>query len=285
MFWPLITLFSMTEGAGVAGDGGGAARDWKEGLPGDLRASPALADFKDVGGLAKSFIDTQALLGQRPGMADLDAPSDATARAIIYSKLGRPDGPDGYKLAEGEGGKEFRILAHKHSLTAEQAEGIFKEMGEMGKAGKDAQESKWAEERKTIETKSDDALKTKWGDDYDTNKAIVRAAIEANIPAEELAELTALGLIHSPWLIDMMHKFGLASKEDTMHGGDGSGAGGDDLKTIQSKRMAMDADEKNREIRNDFMHPQHKEKVAEYNALFDAEAKLATKDGTFQPWE
>ena len=69
-----------------------------------------------------------------------------------------------------------------------------------------------------------------------------------------------------------------------MFGGDSSGAGGSDLNTISAKRMAMDSDPKNVEIRENFMHPQNKALVAEYDALFEAEAKMATKEGTFQPW-
>ena len=258
--------------------------NWRDGLPEGLRDSTALADFKDVGGLAKSFIDTQKMLGERPGMADLAAPVDTEGRSKIYAKLGRPDNPEGYKLGDGEGGKEFRLIAHKHNLTAEQAEGFFKEMTETGKSGRDKDASVFQEQRAEIERKSIESYKAKWGDDYDTNQAITRAAMEGAIPADELTELKELGLIHSPWLIDLMHKVGLSNKEDSMFGGESSGAGGDDLKTIQSKRMAMDANAENVKIREDFMHPQNKQMVSEYDALFEAEAKMATKDGTFQPW-
>lgn len=273
----------MTENI-TAGEGGGAA-DWRSGLSDDLRGSPALADFKDMNGLAKSFIDTQAKLGERPGMADLDAPTDSDARSKVFGKLGRPDAPDGYKLADGDGGKEFRIVAHKFNLTAEQAEGLYKEMSDTGKAGRDRQAGEFAEQLKTLATKTEETYKAKWGDDYDANHTLTRAAMESTIPAEELAELKELGLTNSPWLIDLMHRVGQASKEDKMFRGDSSGAGGDDLKTVQAKRMAMDSDDESVKIREDFMHPQHKAKVAEYDALFEAEAKMATKEGTFQPWD
>lgn len=42
---------------------GGGATDWRTALPEDLRGAPALKDVKDVAGLAKRFVDTQAMVG------------------------------------------------------------------------------------------------------------------------------------------------------------------------------------------------------------------------------
>ena len=93
----------------------------------DLLANPALADFKDVNGLAKAFIDTKAMQGQSiripskeastedmttfhtslrekvPGLMPApDLTNDEAMNALMVS-IGRPEKEDGYTIPTVEG--------------------------------------------------------------------------------------------------------------------------------------------------------------------------------------
>ena len=57
------------------------SRDW---LPEDLRAEASLQSFKDVGGLAKAFIDTKSYAGGAVKVPDTDA--DESAWGEFYNK-------------------------------------------------------------------------------------------------------------------------------------------------------------------------------------------------------
>ncbi len=98
--------------------------DWREALPVELKESPALKDFKDPASLAKSYVETKALVGasiRRPGPdAGKEAwaefrgkvldgipeaillPEDPEAlkevEAKVWAKMGRPDKPEGYSI-------------------------------------------------------------------------------------------------------------------------------------------------------------------------------------------
>lgn len=99
------------------------APDFKTSL-GDFGKDPALADFKDAQTLAKSFLETKKLVGQKMGIPADDAAPEA--KAVFYKALGVPDAAEGYGFKEPEGLPE----ALKGTYSPEHAkkwEGIFKE--------------------------------------------------------------------------------------------------------------------------------------------------------------
>lgn len=76
------------------GKTGEAAADWREGWPDDLKANTALKDFKTTADLAKSFIETKKMVGQKTGIPGPDATPEQ--KAEFYKALGVPDSPDAY---------------------------------------------------------------------------------------------------------------------------------------------------------------------------------------------
>src|SRR3990170_781823 len=84
-------------GAGTGAGGSSGAADWRTGLPDDLRSHTALADIKDVGGLAKSFVNAQSLIGRSVRIPGEDA--SAEDREAFYQSLTKVPGvarlPDG----------------------------------------------------------------------------------------------------------------------------------------------------------------------------------------------
>ncbi len=72
---------------------------WRESLSPDNKSHPALADFKDVDGLAKSYIHQ----GQLIGVDKFALPKDDWTPEQFdehYTKLGRPESADGYELGD-----------------------------------------------------------------------------------------------------------------------------------------------------------------------------------------
>ncbi len=114
--------------------------DWRASLPEDIRDNPSLATIGDVNALAKSFVNAQSMIGADkiaiPGSHATDEDWDT-----VYSKLGRPENPDGYELAvnglpEGQEAdddlvKWYRDAVHEVGLTPGQAQKFLDKYNEM----------------------------------------------------------------------------------------------------------------------------------------------------------
>lgn len=148
-------------GEGAAGGGGGA--NWRDSLPDDLKANPSLANFEDIGAMAKSFVDlktyqgnsisipgedagdearqqfTKKLMEKAPNVMlkpDFDSPEQSVE---FYRTMGMPEKSDGYGTPEikdiPEGVKTddtrldfFRGIAHKAGLSKGQFNKIMTEV-------------------------------------------------------------------------------------------------------------------------------------------------------------
>lgn len=73
--------------------------DFLSSLPEDLRGEKALHVFKDVGDLAKSYVETKQLVGQRVALPKADD-ADSIARFVAAA---RPETADAYEIALPEG--------------------------------------------------------------------------------------------------------------------------------------------------------------------------------------
>ena len=108
---------------------GGSGNGFMEMIPEELREHPSLAPIKDVGNLARSYVNAQRLIGSDK----VPLPANPTDEDLdnIYSKLGRPEDASGYKIATDgniiteEVATQYADVAHKLRLTPEQANGIL----------------------------------------------------------------------------------------------------------------------------------------------------------------
>jgi hypothetical protein len=180
----------------------GAPEEWLKTLPEDLRAEPALKDFKDTASLAKAFRDTKAMVGtsiRPPGpeaspeqkkefvekilKADAnlmylapDAPKEAVD--ALWTKLGRPGKPEDYKLEGTETPAELRALAAQAGLTQAQFAVLAQQAQAQTTAQQKALEAGWG------------ALRTEWGMAFDEKVASVAAvAKKLGVPDEAIAAL------------------------------------------------------------------------------------------------
>ena len=138
----------------------GSSVDWKNSLPDDVRTDPSLADIKDVGGLAKSYIHAQKMVGTDKIALPTENATPEEMNAF-YDRLGRPkeyeftktELPEGMEYNE-DMEKQMKALMHSAGLTNKQANdlnnGYLKYMSEQFTNQKTADENQKAEWYKTL---------------------------------------------------------------------------------------------------------------------------------------
>jgi hypothetical protein len=158
--------------------------DWRNALPQELATDKSLADIKDLGGLAKSFIHAQRLVGSDkiPIPKDDDQPGwDA-----VFARLGRPGKPEEYEFTplsevpEGfsmdpEFEKAWRAKAHAAGLSKKQASMLWGELSQRAVQQYKGISQSMAERR----TKDQASLKTEWGQAYNEKLKIAQRAVDA----------------------------------------------------------------------------------------------------------
>jgi len=146
---------------------GGSGNDFLNMIPEEIRNHPSLSPIKDVSNLAQSYVNAQRLIGAdkipmpvNPTDEDLDR---------IYSRLGRPESSDGYKIAvDGNIVTEdiangYKDVAHKLRLTPDQANGVLEYYRSMVNTGQEDNAQNAEYEREQIETQ----LRQEWGRAYE----------------------------------------------------------------------------------------------------------------------
>lgn len=164
----------MADPEGNAGGEGGNG-DWRAGLPEDIRSNPGLADIKDVGALAKIFIDTKQMQGNSIQIPGADAKPEEWDKAL-FSKTGWPEKVEGYSRIDKTGKGEnwgynddfenaWYNMVHKHRLSNKQANGLLQDLNanQLEAFNKDTtdSEAKFNEAKKGMETKFGQSLPEK----------------------------------------------------------------------------------------------------------------------------
>ena len=198
--------------------------DWKEALPADLKADPSIVAFKDLGSLAKSFVETKKLVGQTLRAPAADASDEEWTK--YYKAGGMPNAPEEYKFAlpddfkmTPEETKQAQDIAYRMGLNGKQAQ-KFVDFQAQGIA-----EMRKAEREETAKTEK--AYREKWGANYERNKAIVTRTLDKIDPEKKIrAFFDETGLGNNPVMIDLMHEWGKRLVEDGLMPGDVQGVTG-----------------------------------------------------------
>ena len=157
---------------------GGSGNGFMEMIPEDLREHPSLSPIKDVGNLARSFVNAQKLIG-----ADkIPFPTNPTEEDLsnIYSRLGRPETPEGYEFsADGnviteEVATEYAGIAHKLGLSPQQAAGILDYY--KGSVGQTTEQMEQLAQEQAEQTTNE--LKREWGNAFGDKVAAAKDIIE-----------------------------------------------------------------------------------------------------------
>lgn len=154
-------------------------QDWKLSLPSEYQDNSTLSKFKDVGSLAKSYIELERNMGSTARMPNFDS-TDPKELEPFYKKWGRPDKADEYKYPD-EVLKEYpleeqfkpKLTAFAHELGLNQKQ--FDKMIRWG-----AQESKGIfDAEKQQKQQALEALRNKWGFSAERNMERARKTVAA----------------------------------------------------------------------------------------------------------
>jgi hypothetical protein len=216
-------------GAGTSGNASaGGSASWRDSLPEDIRANPAISSFQDVPSLVKSFINAQQLVGRKGAIPPKDwGKSTPEERAEFFKTAGLPD-PDKYSVEIPQGlamtPEEKAVYTrafHELGVLPHQANGILSKHAEITQAAnKAAADAKAAAFKKGI-----DDIKKDLGEGYDSKVAKANLLIENHMPKEFGEYLVKSGLGNDPnvirGFIQLADKF--LSEDQLREGGLGDG--------------------------------------------------------------
>jgi hypothetical protein len=165
-------------------------------LPEDLRSEPSLSDFKDITGLAKSYVSAQKMLGGSIRVPTEDASAEAKEEfynklqdvpgvvripedgdmSSLYTRLGRPETADQYKVdVEGEFDSEslgaFKNMAHELGLNNTQLNKVI----EFDIMRTDA----YREGMETYKSQATEVLQQAWGTDFENRMSGAKEALKS----------------------------------------------------------------------------------------------------------
>jgi len=227
---------------------------WRDGIAEDLRTHPSLADFKDVGSLAKSYVETKALVGKRvDGLVKIPGEQATADEVTAWRKaIGVPEQPDGYtvRLPDGvtvhaETLAAFRKRAHDLGLTPKQAEALVQFDLERHQASQQQAHTQAA----TAKTEAEKALRAEWKEQFDTRLALTQRFVEQYGGAELIDELDVNGKANSPKLIRLLEKIATEYHERGLVRGEST------AKRTEEIRQRLAEIQADKDFRNDFDNP------------------------------
>lgn len=266
---------------------------WKDSLSDDLKSEAGLQDFKDINGLAKSYLSAQSMLGNSIRIPSEDAsdeakqeffekisqvgnitrlpnPEDKASIDAFYNKLGRPEDKDGYKLDIPENVEldenslsSFKELAHSIGLTNEQAS----KLAAFEASRYQAHEASMQESRVSAE----EALKQEWGNDFNNRLQGAKEMIKVysdKFP-EATKELVNGPAGNNPAVLAMLSELYSSLKES---GADlpSSSSINYGISPGEAKAQIDDIMQNNKHAYFNDADPGHKEAVEKMSRLFNA---------------
>jgi hypothetical protein len=165
------------------------AKSWKEAISEEFRNDPNISKFTEIDALAKSYINATRMIGQDKVAVPNENSTDDQWNEV-YTKLGRPESADKYKLDINsevapidEGAiKQFAENAHQLGLNNKQAQGILEYYKSIMEGS--AQQSKIDTE--TAQAQAEQQLRQEWGKTFDENVKKAGSIAKANLGVDVL---------------------------------------------------------------------------------------------------
>jgi len=241
---------------------------WKETISEEFRTNPNIEKFTEIDALAKSYINAVSMIGQdKVPVPNQNSTEDQWNE--VYSKLGRPESPDKYKLEvnsdvvplDESAVKSFAENAHKLGLNNKQAQGIL----EYYKNSMEGSAQQAQIDTETYQAQAEQELRKEWGRSFDENIKKAGAIAKANMDAEILDLTLSDGrrLGDHPAIIRGFANIANLMSEDKMIGtGEDNATSGRDIETeISSLVNDRDGPYWNK------MHPDHDKVVQQVFTL------------------
>lgn len=238
-------------------------------LPEDLKGDPSLKDFKDVQGLAKSYVNAQKMLGNSIRIPTEEAGEDALRQFYdklenvpnvlkvpdgknkeeveqFFYKLGRPMKAEQYKYDVPEDVElnktvveSFNKVAHSIGLTNAQANHLINFQLQKDRENFTAHQEKQTARQAT--------MKEIWGKDFEARRngaKIVADAFAAKYP-NEVRDLVNSGQLDNPVVLTMLSDMYASMKEAGVVQGE----------AVRYSDTPDIARQKIKEIRENLQHP------------------------------
>lgn len=199
----------------------GQQPSWRDGLPADLRANPALSSFADVGALAKEHVNLQGLIG-RKGIIPPTETDPPEAWQKFYKDLGRPDKPEEYGFKPPDGAPQdiydpnfagkFAKWAYEAGIPKAQAQKLHDSYVKEAIDGHKQQMASLQATGKAME----EALRAEWGAAYDGKVESGRRAFKA-FTSPDMADRMEK-VLGSTEMMKMFASIGEKMGEDNMIG-------------------------------------------------------------------
>lgn len=165
------------------------SKSWKETISEEFRNDPNISKFTEIDALAKSYINATKMIGSDKIPVPNNNSTDEQWNEV-YSKLGRPESPDKYKLdfkseaapIDESAVKSFAEVAHKSGLNEKQAQSILDYY--KSNIEQSAQQSKIDTE--TAQANAEQQLRKEWGGNFDANIKRAGSIAKANMNPEML---------------------------------------------------------------------------------------------------
>ena len=190
------------------------AADWLQSLPEEFKKP--LAKFKDVSGLARSYLEAEKTLSKRLAIPDEKASIDEWGQ--FYNKLGRPE--DKKYLEADERNVEDQDLLAKYETVLYES-GISKRQGQDLLKRFETLTSELAVNSNTnLQAQKDQhlaSLQKTYGDTFDQKIPLMSAAMQ-KIGSKDLADLVAQTQYH-PGLMQLLISYGETLKSDALISG------------------------------------------------------------------
>ncbi len=228
--------------------------DWRTSLPDDIRSAKAFDSVKDVGSLAKQFLDAQSHIGnsiripgEDAGQEAVDAfhqkvmtktnlmvkPDTPEEYQKVFQSMGMPEASDGYTMPEGIEAANYehlRDLAHNASMTDKQFANVVESVSKLDQAALESQQATLNESR--------GATQKEWGAAFDRNESEAIALLEATGAPESVVDIAKKGGIDG----DSLKWFYALSQK--MSAGEGNAAsqdkGGNNVMTPSEAASQLD---------------------------------------------
>jgi hypothetical protein len=253
------------------GEKGATTPEWANKLSPELQNLVSKKGWQTQEQVFESYTALESKLGAGPNeLLRLPKEGDQAALDEFYTKLGRPAKPEDYKtelkFAEGEPNflDWFRKAAHTEGVSQKAFESLAKGFEEQRLAGNAAVEGEFVAES----TKAINALKSEWGNSWDSNIALAKSGAKTLGFGQEVLNAVEREMGTEAMLKTML-KVGLSVADTSggMHGSEQS-AGAMTAEQARGEIAKMNADGAAMAAWNDPQNPSHPEVKRKMDRFF-----------------
>jgi hypothetical protein len=158
-------------------------KNWYDDLDGDLKGNPSITKFKNVGDVAKSYLELQKTLGKDKVVVPTDK-STPQELAEFYKKIGAPEKDTDYDVSDEDVAEQVRLDAatkeafrksmHAQGLTKKQFEATWK----FYKDSTNTRLNQQLESINQLRGASEASLRQEWGAGYEAKVSGAQKVID-----------------------------------------------------------------------------------------------------------